>query len=277
MFKILLKYIDFDIADISSDIMEKAAKERHIHFIKYLLQDPRFDPSANDNETFHNAIKSKDLDLVELLLLDPRVKPDSDVALIDSLSLTGNVIPMTKLLLDSQKINPYSSYHIIKTAHEINYKIMLPGFKKELLELIYSNNKIYPFVIEKYLHIDTVIKTLKPRIRDSLSGFAVGYFITKSDIGVDQTYLTTVSKKIINIFYRNFARYLIGVKKSILFRIEKLTEMIKRKIFDNLRPLVIYAANSILHNKKITKSHGLRASKIDFVGVIRGFLFLSYY
>jgi hypothetical protein len=151
-----------------------------------------------------------------------------------------------------------------------------PNYKNELLELIYSNNKIYPFASENYFHMDTVIKILKPRIKDSLSGFAVGYFITKSELKVDQTYLTTISKNNIDIFYRSFARYLIGIRKNMLFRILKLTEMIKYKEFTDLKLLVSSATNSILDNKEATKPPRIRINKVDFIGVIRGFLFLSY-
>lgn len=83
-----------------------AAEHFHILIVKWLLADPRVNPSDNDNEAIQIAIRQDNKKVVELLLANSRIDLSSDGNWIIKWASEKGYLGIVKMLLADPRVNP---------------------------------------------------------------------------------------------------------------------------------------------------------------------------
>lgn len=88
-----------------------SANNGHLEIVKLLLVDPRVDPGAENNEPIRNSAFNGHTDIVKLLLANPRVDLcTKTIQLLVTITACFNQVRVVKLLLEDSRIKPSAEW-----------------------------------------------------------------------------------------------------------------------------------------------------------------------
>lgn len=115
-YRIVALLLESDRIDLSklntADLLISAAEKGHVSVLRILLNDDRFDPSANDNSALRSSVERGQYGSVFSLMRDGRCKPD--VSMLKQAVANKNFGIIEDLLLDRELLSYYveKSYHL---------------------------------------------------------------------------------------------------------------------------------------------------------------------
>ena len=90
----------------NNNAIQVASKNGHTEIVKLLLGDPRVDPTTYNNKAIRVASENGHTEIVKLLLGDPRVDPSVDDNFAIQLASKNGHTDVVKLLLGDPRVDP---------------------------------------------------------------------------------------------------------------------------------------------------------------------------
>jgi hypothetical protein len=140
-------YVYYDYA------LSKACEINNLEIIKFLLPNPKINPSSFENESIISASQYGDANTVKLLLKDPRIDP----SIHGNQSLLGagayGHTEVVKLLLEDERVDPSQGNNgIIKRVCWGNWKQ-----NADVVRLLLQDKRVFNMLPDEVKHYTTLI------------------------------------------------------------------------------------------------------------------------